>query len=84
MSIAVVRSISCLAATVVAITAFGASATTILVDFENDATGVNVLNDFESVDSSRIHLSDTMSTNLFVIEETIGVNNALLVAAIAA
>jgi hypothetical protein len=52
----------------VVVAAFGASAATIVVDFDSDPAPVNVLNGFTSVDSSLIHFSDTMGDELIVLE----------------
>jgi hypothetical protein len=60
--------IICLVAVAVVVAAFGASAAPILVDFDSDPAPVNVPNGFTSVDSSQIHFSDTMGTDLIVLE----------------
>jgi hypothetical protein len=71
---AVARSVIWLAPVAVLVAAFGASAAPIVIDFDSDTTPCgfpnpcNVLNDFESVDSSLVHFSDTIAENLIVFD----------------
>jgi hypothetical protein len=67
MGRAITRCIVCLVSVVVWVAASSASAA-LLVDFENDPAGFNLLNDFESDDSPLIHFSDTDGSNLFVLD----------------
>ena len=60
------RSMIWLASVAVVVAVSGASAATINVGFESDAVG-NVLTDFTSVDSSQVHLSDTIGEILLVL-----------------
>lgn len=73
---AITRCIACLVPMAVLSAASAASAA-LLVDFENDLAGFNLLNDFQSDDSSLIHFSDTNGANLFVVDQ--GGNHALAV-----
>jgi hypothetical protein len=61
----------------VAITAFGASAAPVLVDFDNDPAPFLVANGFESVDSSQIAFSDSINADLAVVN--FDGSNALIV-----
>jgi hypothetical protein len=62
----ITRCIVCLFSVAVLIAASAASAA-LFVDFENDLAPVNVLNGFESSDSSLIHFSDTDDTNSLIV-----------------
>ncbi len=78
MGRAITRSIVCLVPMAVLVAASAASAA-LLVDFDSDPAPVptNLLNDFQSVDSSLIHFSDTDGANLILLNY--GGSNALAV-----
>jgi hypothetical protein len=67
MGRATTRSIFCLVPIAMLFVGFTASAA-IMVDFENDLAPVNVPNGFMSSDSSLIHFSDTIGSDLIVLE----------------
>ena len=79
MGTEIVRKIACLAAVAVVVAAFGASAAPIHVGFESDPVLTILPNGFTSSDSSQIHFSDTMSTDMVIFPEASGVNNVLVV-----
>jgi len=68
MGSAITRCIVCLVPVAVLVAASAASAA-LLVDFENDLAPVNVLNGFQSSDSSLIHFSDTDNSNSLIVLE---------------
>jgi hypothetical protein len=66
MGRAIARCIVCLVPVAVLVAASAASAA-LLVDFENDPAGFNLLNDFESDDSPLIHFSDIYDGNRLMV-----------------
>jgi len=74
MRSAFARSLCCIAPLAALLSASGSGAA-ILINFESDTALINLLNNFESNDSSEVHFSDTDGLGLIVLEA--GGNKAL-------